>query len=317
MQTYNRTHVKVAAIQLEPKIGDLHANMAACERMANEAGEKGAKWIILPEFFTTGMAFNSRIADAIQPPNGKALNLLFDIAKKYQAFAGGSFLERGEDNVVRNTFYLVSPKGILGKHDKDLPTMWENCFYIGGEDDGIIKMSDRTVGSALCWEFMRSQTARRLQGKVDILVGGSCWWSLPSWVPKSIINRWEEKNEQTALESVRSFAAYIGAPIIHAAHAGTIECPLPWLPMKYKGHYEAGSMIVDAEGEIIALRNRHEGQGIVMSNLNIGRTNHQKNIPNNYWLHDRGLIPSFAWKYQRWHGKRWYKNVIAKQREIS
>lgn len=61
----NRSEVKVAAIQLEPKIGDLHANMAACENMANEAGEKGAEWIILPEFFTTGMAFNPRIVDAL------------------------------------------------------------------------------------------------------------------------------------------------------------------------------------------------------------------------------------------------------------
>src|SRR5699024_8167909 len=314
MQIDNRNEVKVAAIQLDPKIGDLHANMAACESMANEAGEKGAKWIILPEFFTTGMAFNPRIADAIQPPNGKALNLLLKIAKRYEAIVGGSFLERGEDSAVRNTFYLVSPKGILGRHDKDLPTMWENCFYIGGEDDGIIKMSDYTVGSALCWEFMRSQTARRLQEKVDIVVGGSCWWSVPSWVPKSVTNRWEEKNEQTALESVRSFATYIGAPIIHAAHVGTIECPLPWTPMNYKGHYEAGSMIVDGEGEIIAIRDRHEGQGIVMANVKIGRTKYQKNIPNKYWLHDRGLAPSLAWTYQRWHGKRWYKNVVAKQK---
>lgn len=304
--------VTVAAIQLEPKIGDLHANLTACENMANEAGKKGAKWIIIPEFFTTGMAFNPRITDAIQPPNGPALNLLLDLAKRHQAYIGGSFITRDEDNIVRNAFYLVSPEGIVGRHDKDIPTMWENCFYIGGTDDGIIEMNDRqTVGVSLCWEFMRSQTARRLREKVDVIVGGSCWWSVPSWVPKSVTARWEEKNERTALESVRVFATYVGAPIIHAAHVGEIECPLPWMPMNYKGHYEAGSMIVDGEGNTIALRDRHEGQGIVIGNIKIGRTTPQQDIPNKYWLHDRGPIPTLAWNYQHLHGRRWYKKNVA------
>jgi len=313
MQHEANDKVKVAAIQLEAKVGDIHANLAACENMANEAGKKGAKWIILPEFFTTGMAFNPRIADGIESPNGKALHMMRDIAKRYQAYVGGSFIIRDEDTAIRNAFFLVSPEGILGRHNKDLPTMWENCFYVGGTDDGLIETPQQNVGVALCWEFMRSQTARRLKEKVDVIVGGSCWWSVPSWIPKAVTNRWEIKNEQTALESVRTFATYAGAPIIHAAHVGSIECPLPWMPFNYKGHYEAGSMIVDNEGNTLAIRDRHKGQGIVMAAVKMGRTNPQHDIPSQFWLHDRGPIPSLAWTYQRWHGKRWYKrNLTAK-----
>jgi len=306
-----QNEVKVAAIQLEPKIGDLHANLTACENMANEAGEKGAKWIILPEFFTTGMAFNAKIVDAIQSPNGPALNLLSSLAKRHNAYVGGSFIVRDDDNAVRNAFFLASPNGIVGRHDKDIPTMWENCFYIGGTDDGILELDDQSVGVSLCWEFMRSQTARRLLGKVDVVVGGSCWWSVPPWLPKSVTKRWEEKNERTAHESVRTFATYVGAPIIHAAHVGEIECPLPWMPMNYKGHYEAGTMIVDSEGNTIAFRDRREGQGIVIGNVKIGRTEPKQDIPNKFWLHDRGPIPTFAWNYQRFYGKRWYKKNVA------
>lgn len=312
-----QNEVKVAAIQLEPQIGDVHANLVACENMANEAGEKGAKWILLPEFFTTGMAFNPQIAEAIQRPNGEALNLLLDLAKRHQAYVGGSFIVRDEDNVVRNAFFLASPDGILGRHDKDIPTMWENCFYVGGQDDGIIETSEQTVGVSLCWEFMRSQTARRLREKVDVIIGGSCWWSVPARAPKALTSRWEEENEQTALESVRTFATYVGAPIIHAAHCGPIECPMPWMPMNYEGHYEAGSMIVDGEGHTIAVRDRHKGQGIVMANINIGKTMPQHEIPNAYWLHKRGPIPSFAWMYQRWHGKRWHKKNVAIKQQSS
>src|SRR5690625_102769 len=118
MQHEANDKVKVAAIQLEAKVGDIHANLAACENMANEAGKKGAKWIILPEFFTTGMAFNPRIADGIESPNGKALHMMRDIAKRYQAYVGGSFIIRDEDTAIRNAFFLVSPEGILGRHNK-------------------------------------------------------------------------------------------------------------------------------------------------------------------------------------------------------
>ncbi len=306
--------VRVAAIQLEPKVGDLQANLAACERMADEAGAKGAKWIALPEFFTTGMAFNPRIAEAIQTPDGPALQLLRDLAKRHQAYVGGSFVLRDEDNVVRNAFFLVSPEGVAGRHNKDIPTMWENCFYVGGTDDGIIDLGAQSVGVSLCWEFMRSQTARRLREKVDLIIGGSCWWSVPQWVPKAVTGRWEKENEQTALESVRSFAAYVGAPVIHAAHVGQIECSLPWTPLRYRGHYEAGSMIVDGCGKIVSLRNRRQGPGIVLGDIRIERTEPLAEVPSRYWLHLRGPIPTLAWNYQRWHGRRWHRKNVARKK---
>jgi hypothetical protein len=51
--------------------------------------------------------------------------------------------------------------------------MWENCFYVGGEDDGVLEAEGKSVGVALCWELMRSQTARRLRGRVDVVLAGS------------------------------------------------------------------------------------------------------------------------------------------------
>lgn len=307
----HREKVKVAAMQIEPKVGDLHANLTACENMADEAANQGAEWIILPEFFTTGMAFNPDIKQAIQSPDGQAYQLLIDLAKRHHAYVGGSFLARDDDGEVRNAFFLASPDGVLGRHDKDIPTMWENCFYVGGKDDGIIDTPEGTVGAAVCWEFMRSQTARRLQGKVDLVVGGSCWWSVPSWVPRAVTDYWEVKNERTALESVRSFAEYVGAPIIHSAHAGPTSCHMLGLPMQYEGHYEGGAMIVDRDGNRVAFRDRLKGQGIVTGEIKIGKTQPSERIPKSFWLHKRGPIPTFAWTYQKWHGKRWYKKNVA------
>src|SRR5215212_9605666 len=123
------------------------ANLEACERLASEAAAAGADWIALPEFFTTGVAFDERLADAALAPDGAAFELMRELAVRHGATVGGSFLCREPDG------------------------------------DGVIAAGELTAGAAVCWELMRSQTARRLRGRVDVVTGGSCWWSVPPWPP--------------------------------------------------------------------------------------------------------------------------------------
>lgn len=83
---------KVAAIQLAVQIGDSTANIASCERLALQAVNEGAKWIALPEFFTTGVSWNPRIVDAIQNMEGSAAKFMSHFSTKHQVVLGGSFL---------------------------------------------------------------------------------------------------------------------------------------------------------------------------------------------------------------------------------
>src|SRR3954452_1669505 len=157
----------VAAIQMEAVVADVDANLAACERLADEAGRQGAELIALPEFFSTGIGFVPELIERALPPDGEATRLLRDLARRHGAYVGGSFLCRDADGEIRNAFLLARPDGeVAGRHDKDLPTMWENSFYVGGEDDGVIEAADGlSIGVALCWELMRTQTVERLQGR--------------------------------------------------------------------------------------------------------------------------------------------------------
>ncbi len=168
--------MRVAAIQLQTVIGDIDANLAACEQLADMAAKEGAEWIILPEFFTTGVGFLPELAHRSLPPDGPATALLSSLAERHQAIIGGSFLCRDADGHVRNAFFLATADGIVGRHNKDIPTMWENCFYIGGTDDGLIKVGSLTAGVAMCLEFNRTRTVKRLRGKADLVVGGSFTW---------------------------------------------------------------------------------------------------------------------------------------------
>ncbi|MDA4106990.1 carbon-nitrogen hydrolase family protein [Mycolicibacterium holsaticum] len=302
--------VLAAAIQLEAVVGDVSANLHICERLADEAGRAGARIIALPEFFTTGIAFVDELKDAALPPDGKATDLLIALARRYRALVGGSFLCRDTDGHVRNAYFAADAHGVVGRHDKDLPTMWENAFYVGGHDDGVFRAGNHDVGAAVCWELMRTGTVKRLRSRVDLVMTGSGWWSIPPWPPRFVFDRWERRNAATARRAAASFAKYVGAPVVHAAHAGEVRCPMPWFPMPYRGHFEGATLITDARGEVIAERRAEQGAGVVLGEIEIGRRATLLDPPKGFWLHPRGPLPSAVWHYQRWHGRPWYRRHV-------
>ena len=297
--------MRAAAIQLEPAIADVAANLARSERLANDAAAAGAEWIALPEFFTTGIAFDERLADAAIAPDGAATQMLRDVARRRGVTIGGSFLCRDPDGEVRNAYLLVGRDGsILGRHDKDLPTMWENAFYVGGGDDGVMDAGELCVGTAVCWELMRTQTVLRMRGRVDIVMAGSGWWSIPQW---PLTGRLERANARTATSIAQKLAPLVGAPVVHGANIGAIECPLPWMAVDYRGHLEGGAIIADAGGNVLARRDRTEGEGFAIADVTPGRVDPSANPPGRFWLHRRGLLPAITWNVQRAHGRRWYR----------
>ncbi len=304
---------KVSAIQLAARIGDASFNIASCERLASLAVREGAKWIALPEFFTTGVSWNPKIVEAIQKPDGEATRFMRNFSARHQVVLGGSFLCRLFDGGVRNRYLCFVNGTLVGYHDKDLPTMWEHYFYEGGDptDSGFLGTYDNIrIGAAVCWEFMRTMTARRLRSKVDVVMGGSCWWSIPTNFPKFLQNLWEPANRRSSLDAIRDSARLIGAPVIHAAHCGEIECSMPGLPIQYRGYFEGNAAIVDANGHVMAQRGAAEGEGIVCAEISLGARETAEEIPRYFWLRSRGVLPAFAWHHQRWLGRYWYQRNV-------
>lgn len=302
----------VAAIQLEPKLGDVGHNLARSRALAEEAVRQGAEIVVLPEFFTTGMAYLPEVIAGALPYDGPATELLRDLAASHGVLGGGSFLARDDDGHVRNAFVLAGPDGILGRHDKDLPTMWENAAYVGGADDGVIDLPGPgdagAIGVALCWEMMRSQTVRRLRGRVDAVLGGSAWWSVPPWPPRRVFDRWERDNRRTATGAPAAFARMLGVPVVHASHRGSLRCPMPWMPgVTYEGHYEGPTGIYAGDGSTLAERTSDQGEGVVVADVPWGATAPTLPTPEGFWLHRRGPMAAFAWSYQRRHGRRVYR----------
>jgi predicted amidohydrolase len=300
--------MRVAAIQLESVIGDIDANLAACEKLTGMAAGEGAEWIILPEFFTTGMGFFPELAQRSLPPDGVATDLLLSLAKRHEAIVGGSFLCRDDDGHVRNAFFLATPDGIAGRHNKDIPTTWENCFYIGGTDDGLIEVGGLTAGVALCQEFNRMQTVERLRGKVSIVVGGSFTWGAPKGIP---FQHYLQTSIERYTDWARPFARLVGCPVIEATHCGRIRCKMPLLPMPYVTNLGGGAIICDAAGSVLARRAGSEGAGIVVADIEVGRVEASEPDKTGFWIQELDPLSKVGWHVQGWHGRRWYRRHIA------
>jgi predicted amidohydrolase len=304
--------MRVAAVQLEVSLGDVARNLAESERLAREAARDGARLVALPEFFTTGAAFLPEVAAGALPPDGAATAMLTRVAADEGIWIGGSFLCRDADGEVRNAFLLAGPDGAVhGRHDKDLPTMWENALYVGGNDDGVIEADGFTAGAAVCWEFMRTQTVRRLAGRVDVVIGGSNWWSVPRWPPHAVTDRMEAANARTARRAPASFGRYVGAPVVHAAISGAVHCPMPELPgIPYDGYFEGGALVAAADGTVLAVREREQGSGFAAADVELRRGAPAQRPPDRFWLHRRGPLPAVVWNTQRVLGRRWYRRHV-------
>jgi predicted amidohydrolase len=302
--------IKVAAVQMRAEVGAVARNLASAEALAGEAFRSGAQWVILPEFFPSAVAFTTAMLSAWQPLEGPSLQLMRRLARKHDGVVGGSFIAKSGHDCF-NSFLLVFPNGQYFRHDKDLPTMWENSYYIGGSDDGILGTPTGSVGVALCWELIRSQTARRLLGRVDLVVGGSCWWDLRFPVSP------EYAEDQARLRDLlrnapANLARMLGVPVVHASHAGEFEGLTPGNEsVPYVSRYLGESQITNGNGQVLARMTYEDGEGVITADVTPGRVAETSApIPDNFWIGELPLVATKAWEYLNPLGRQYYATTV-------
>ncbi len=306
----DQQRLRVAAIQMTPRLGDVAANLEQAEQLIRQAQKQKAEWIALPEMFTTAAAFHPDMLSAIRPLDGAPAQLLKRLARQGNTVIGGSFLALRAGNAY-NSFLLVFPDGSVIKHDKDFPTYWENCISLGGKDDGVLTTPIGNVGSALCWEFIRSQTARRLRDKVRLVIGGSCWWTLPDDADAD--NPLRATNLKMLQQAPVHFARMLGVPVLHGSHAGPFNGFFsPDLPdVAYDSKYLGEAVIVDAGGNILGRRSMAEGAGTVIAEINLPHEPiPSAPIPDTFWI-PRDMPEPWKESWERWFatGSHYYQTV--------
>jgi predicted amidohydrolase len=199
-----------------------------------------------------------------------AAELLRKLARAHIGVVGGSFLAKSGTDCF-NSFLLVFPDGQYHRHDKDLPTMWENSYYLGGSDDGVLATPAGPVGAALCWELIRSQTARRLVGKVNVVVGGSCWWDMRNPVSPQYADD-QARLRNFLRQAPGDLARRLGVPVVHAAQAGEFEGLTPGNEtVLYVSRFLGETQITDGHGHVLARLAYEDGEGVVTADIAPGR----------------------------------------------
>jgi N-carbamoylputrescine amidase len=313
--------MKVAACQMAPELGNIPANLAQAEHLIEEAFLRGARWVILPEFFPTAMAFHPSMIHSALPLDGPAVQLLVEQARKHQGFVGGSMvLIKGGEHY--NTFVLAGPDGQLQMHDKDTPTWWEHCYFQGGSDDGILETDMGRVGAILCWELIRWKTPKTLKGRIDFVVSGSCWPGMPQRPPlvKRIFKRFDKVSLKILEEAPGQMARLLGVPVIHASHAGPFKAGIPIVSFPHYACYQGETKIVDGRGNVLGRLTMQDGAGVVVAEIE------PRPVAVSQPLKDGIYIPEFSfpmrflfdawWTISALHGKWYYARLKKKHPEI-
>ena len=75
------------------------------------------------------------------------------------------------------------------------------------------------------------------------------------------------------------FARLVGAPVVEAAHCGTLTCRDQLLPLEYTCPIGDGAKICSADGALLALRKPEEGPGVIVADVDVGETEQLEPMP--------------------------------------
>jgi len=168
--------VRVAVVQAGSVAVDREATVEKGCRLIAEAGEGGAKLVLLPEAFVSayprGLSFGAVVgsrtldgrklwqrywANSVDVP-GPAADALGEAAREAGVYLAAGVVERDSQfsgGTLYCTMLYFSPHGeLLGKHRKLKPTGSERLIW--GEGDGstltVIHTEYGVVGGLICWE---------------------------------------------------------------------------------------------------------------------------------------------------------------------
>jgi N-carbamoylputrescine amidase len=247
--------IRVAAIQMVSENGNIDKNLAHAVKFVEEAAQKGAKLIALPEFMATGYKLTKDIWDAGEPKNGPTVTWLKENSKRLGVYIGASYLEADSEDFF-NTFVLTNPSGEeAGRVRKQTPASMEACFTKGEAGSHMIDTKFGKIGVGICYENWLSYMPQLMHTQsVDIMLMPS---SAPTFPPskfmKSFVNGYN-----SILKSLPTYySKLLGIPIVSINKCG-LGPVLPMLSPR-GSRFPGFSAITNADGSLKVQMGDEEG----------------------------------------------------------
>lgn len=155
--------LRVAALQINPVIGEVDANLDRIEAAATEAHEAGAVLAVAPEAAVTGYAFDSRdeaLAVARRAGVVAADRLAAFASRTGTALICGTLEAVGDE--LFNTAFILSPDGARNVYRKlHLPYLGADRFVTPGPDAPVVvTLAGMRVGVLICYDLRFPEAAR-------------------------------------------------------------------------------------------------------------------------------------------------------------
>jgi predicted amidohydrolase len=183
MTTSGESTLRVACLQMEPRIGDTAHNLKRSLEMIGDAASAGARLVVLPELCNTGYVFETReeafrLAEEI--PGGRTTEAWSQAAARHRLTLVAGITER-DGSVLYNSAAVIGPGGLLGRYRKNHLWAAENLFFEPG-DLGVPVFTTPIgrIACAICYDIWFPEIFRlaALQG-ADILCVPTNWVPMP------------------------------------------------------------------------------------------------------------------------------------------
>ena len=157
--------MKIAAVQMDVRIGEVDQNLAAIEVRLRETVSNGAALSVFPECAVTGYCFESldEAREFAQPVTGPATQQIIAVCRELNTHAVFGMLESDGDRVF-NAAVLVGPEGLIGSYRKvHLPFLGVDMFSSFGDVEfKVHQAGDLRVGMNICYDSAFPEAARSL-----------------------------------------------------------------------------------------------------------------------------------------------------------
>lgn len=175
----NAPKIRVAAVQMEPKLGEIERNMQTILGKLARTAEDKASLAVFPECATTGYGFASRAEaeEFAETTNGPSLARITTACRDLGVHTVFGFLEKDGDGLY-NACALTGPDGLIGVYRKvHLPYLGVDRFVNpGNRPFEVHEAAGIRIGMHICYDagFPESGRVLSLLG-ADLLVLPTNW----------------------------------------------------------------------------------------------------------------------------------------------
>ena len=178
------SEIRVACLQMEPRVGDNAGNIALSVQLIERGAEAGARLAVLPELTNSGYVFATReeafsLAEPV--PGGPTTDAWMEVARRHGIVVAAGICER-EGEVLYNAAVVVGPGGYIGKYRKNHLWAAENLFFEPGNlGIPVFRIGAGRIACAICYDIWFPETFRlaALQG-ADMLCVPTNWVPMPA-----------------------------------------------------------------------------------------------------------------------------------------